>query len=356
MKKWTIIFIVSTVTILLVIGGLMYTFDPYFHFHKPIDGVAYSLGNYVYQNDGISKNFEYDAIITGTSMTQHLSTKQVDELFEVNSIRLTFLGEGFRRINDNLETALNSKNDVKLVIRGVDPIWFVCGEDFLGYGTYDAYPTYLYDNDWRNDFRYLYNWDVIQYDLIPTIVRSIRGERNAEFDDIIDYSVCGSLTKVKEAYHREPKQNLGVVSEETEEMMCNLANNIEQNLIKTIRENPETKFVLFFPPYGLNFWDELMQTGPEILSRRLDMEEYVIEQLLLYDNVELYSFLDCYDITTDLNNYTDDLHYTPNISRYIIDCIAGGEHMLTKENYKTYLEENRNFYMNFNYDAVFEKF
>ena len=35
-----------------------------------------------------------------------------------------------------------------------------------------------------------------------------------------------------------------------------------------------------------------MQIGPEILARRLDMEEYVVEQVLAYDNVELYSFLD----------------------------------------------------------------
>ena len=48
---------------------LVVTVDPFFHFHKPVSSLSYPLVNERYQNDGIARHFDYDAVITGTSMT-----------------------------------------------------------------------------------------------------------------------------------------------------------------------------------------------------------------------------------------------------------------------------------------------
>ncbi len=331
----------------------MFVFDPYFHYHAPLPWVSYSFRDSVYQNDGISKNWNYDAIITGTSMTLGMSTQQVDRLFGTTSVRATFLGEGFRRINDNLVTAFEHNKDLKLVIRCVDPTWFVCDWDFLEYGSYENYPTYLYDEDWTNDFSYLYNLDVIKNDLLPVIKRTIEGVPHDTFDSSIAYAQ-GGLDMVKEAYERPAKEEQVIDSDETRQMMEALERNVQTNIISTIKDHPDVRFIIYFPPYGSFFWDSLMQLGPEIVERRFDFEEYVIEELLKYDNVELYSFLDCFEITTDMNNYVDDIHYTANVSEYIIDSMGNThEHRLTKENYKDYLNRSKEFYMSYDYDAVF---
>ncbi len=340
-------------SVLLITGATMYIFDPYFHYHAPLPGVSYRLNNNVYQNDGISKNWDYETIVTGTSMTASISLEQVNETFETTSVKATFFGEGFRRINDNLDSAFAHNDNIKLVIRCVDPIWFVCDWGFLEYGSYDEYPTYLYDEDWTNDFSYLYNLDIIRDDLIPMIKSTIIGVPADTFDGQISHDK-GSIKKVLEDYERGPKEIKEIDPAETEEMMANLERNIQKNLIRTINEHPDTKFIIYFPPYGSFFWDNLMQMGSEVVERRYDMEQYVIEELLKCDNVELYSFLDCFDITTDMNNYTDALHYTADISWYIIDTIGNThEHKLTSDNYMDYLEKSKQFYLNYDYDAVF---
>ncbi|WP_027206047.1 hypothetical protein [Butyrivibrio fibrisolvens] len=352
-KKWAITFISIFMSVVLLISGSMLVFDPYFHYHAPLNGVSYSVGNEVYKNDGICKNWEYETLVTGTSMTENILIEQVNEVFQTSTVRATFYGEGYRRINDNLITALDHNKDLKRVIRCVDPIWFVCDWDFLEYGSYDAYPTYLYDEDWTNDFSYIFNMNIIRNDLVPMIWNTVTGAPSVSFDDRIIYDE-GSIDKVKEKYVRPAKEIKEIDPEETINMMECLERNIEINLISTIKENPDVSFIIYFPPYGLFFWDSLMQQGSDVVKRRYEMEEYVIQQLLECDNVELYSFLDCFDITTDMNNYVDDLHYTAKISEYIINTISvTKEHRLTKDNYEEYLERSRSFYLSYDYDSVF---
>lgn len=60
------------IIVLSIIGGWVYKIDPYFHYRKPnVDGYFYTLYNERSQNNGISKHFDYDALITGTSMTEN---------------------------------------------------------------------------------------------------------------------------------------------------------------------------------------------------------------------------------------------------------------------------------------------
>lgn len=80
-KKWAVSFVVLYMAVMLVIGGLVVLIDPYFHFHAPIEGLSYCLEDVFYINDGVSKHFQYNAMITGTSMTRDFKTQEADELF-----------------------------------------------------------------------------------------------------------------------------------------------------------------------------------------------------------------------------------------------------------------------------------
>ena len=63
-KKWGIGFLITAAVLLIVLGGLTAAVDPYFHYHGPLVGLSYPDGNERYQNDGIIRNFAYDAVIT----------------------------------------------------------------------------------------------------------------------------------------------------------------------------------------------------------------------------------------------------------------------------------------------------
>ena len=71
----------------------VYKIDPFFHYHKPdTEKYFYELNNQRSQNDGVMKRFDYDALITGSSMSAYFRTSELDELFGTDSIKVTFNG------------------------------------------------------------------------------------------------------------------------------------------------------------------------------------------------------------------------------------------------------------------------
>ena len=102
-KTWLLIFAAVAVVTGIAICSLTAYVDPYMHFHKPLtDRFFYSVNNQRSQNDGIIKNFDYDTIITGSSMTENFRTSEADRFFECNSIKVPFAGATFKELNDNL--------------------------------------------------------------------------------------------------------------------------------------------------------------------------------------------------------------------------------------------------------------
>lgn len=350
MKKWSIAVIISFVVGILIIGGMTYIVDPYFHFHHPIDGIAYQLDKYNYINDGIARNFEFDTIVTGTSLTEHFRTEDIDDIFGAKSVRLTFLGEGNKRIDFNTSKCLKL-HDIKTVIRGLDTMYFISDSDFE---KYDQYPEYLYDENLINDVKYLLNIDVFVGDTIPTLARTISGKKMAKFDDITSLDGVGLGKAILKDYQRAEKVDTVLTDSDYDEYIARLIDNLNENVIATIKDNPNTTFYIFFPPYSILYFDELHQNGEDVLNRRFELEKVAIEMLLEHDNVKLFSFFDDFSLISDLDYYVDSCHYIPKINRELLVHMAQDEYRLTKENYMDYLDRIREFYLNYNYDMIYE--
>lgn len=105
---------------LVAAGALMIVIDPYFHYHGPLPQLSYRLYEERYVNDGISRHFSYDAIITGTSMAQNFKTTQMDELFGTHAVKEPFSGAGFQELSENLERALKRNEELKTILVAVD--------------------------------------------------------------------------------------------------------------------------------------------------------------------------------------------------------------------------------------------
>lgn len=349
-RKWTIAVISFFGAAIIFIGITVYVVDPYFHYHAPIDGLSYKLDKYEYQNNGITKHFTYDAIITGTSLTECTSTDEINELFNVDSVRLTFLGEGFKRISENLELAFEENQDVNIVIWGLDTMMFITDKDYC---KNDVYPTYLYDSNLLNDVKYVYNIDVLLQDVLPEIIRTISREPADTFDKKEEWKAdIGSRERVLNGYNRPTKSNIVRTEQEVEEYIARLENNLEQNVLNIIKNNTDVTFYIFFPPYSICWWDSHHQGGNDVLSCRIALEEKAIEMLLPYENVKLYSFFNNFDLITDLDNYRDEYHYASEINSQILTWIKNDEYRLTQENYINYINEITDFYTTYNYETA----
>ena len=160
-KKWIYIFIAEIFLGAFILATLSIIVDPFFHYHKPLPGLFYVLNNERYQNDGILKHFDYDAIITGSSMTQNFKTSEFNVLFNANAIKVPFSGGTFKEMNDNIATAYRTNHNLKYVVRSLDSYNILYDKDGMR-NDLGQYPVYLYNDDLIDDFKYIFNEDVVK--------------------------------------------------------------------------------------------------------------------------------------------------------------------------------------------------
>ncbi len=347
-KKFVFITLFGTIFCLLLLSVLVYIVDPYFHYHKPFKNITYVLNNQRYQNDGIVKHFDYDAIVAGTSMTENFKTSEVDKLFGVNTVKVSFSGANFKEVNDNLEAALKSNNDIKLVIRCLDLYKLNLPKDKSFYDL-DTYPTYLYDDNVINDVKYLLNKSVMVTSA-EMVNKSLKHEKSTSFDDYGAWYKIYTFSKatVDSTYNRPIKYSMATMTDSEYEIV---KDNIKQNITDLTDKYPNTEFYVFYPPYSIYYFDEANQIGR--LSKEFDAIEYSTELLLEHKNIHLYSFLDEYDIITNLDNYKDIRHYSESINSLILNRMKDDKNVITKDNYKKKMNEMKKFYLNYDYDKLF---
>lgn len=73
------------------------------------------------------------------------------------------------------------------------------------------------------------------------------------------------------------------------------------------------------------------------------------------DDIKLYSFNNLTDITTDLNNYKDTIHYGAWINSLMLRYMKDGKGLLTVDNYKEYLDSELSFYTTYDYSQLNEQ-
>lgn len=352
-KIWVILYLSFVLIALGAVGGLVIYIDPFFHYHKPhVDDYYYEIDNQRSQNDGITKNFDYDAIITGTSMTNNFKTSELDELFDVHSIKLPYSGATYKEINDNVVNALEHNKDLKLVVRGLDIGKIVEDKDNMREDLGD-YPTYLFDDDYFNDVKYIFNRDVLFNRVYPMIAASDKDGFEPgitsfdEYDNWMSQCTFGMKTVKPKGVSRITGVKPVHLSEEEKEI---LLGNIRENVTSVAEEHPEVTFYYFFTPYGAVWWLHYVNNGE--VYKQVESERLLIEELLKYDNIKLFAFCDLPEITTDINNYKDGTHYGEWINSLMLKYMHDGKGLLTKDNYEDYLERELDLYLNLDYDSL----
>lgn len=347
-KKHCIFFLVIFCTLLILVSGLTAIIDPFFHYHGPLPFLQYPINNERYQNYGIVRNFSYDAILTGTSMTENFKTSELDSLFGVQSVKTSISGSSFKEINDLLLTAVDENPDLRIIVRGLDGWNLFDDKDHMR--TDAEYPTYLYDKNPLNDVSYLLNKDILCSYTLEVLKHTLKGNTTTSFDEYgrWDSSHTGE-ERVKSTYARSEskEENRPITPEEIQ----TLRETLEQNVIAIARENPDIQFYYFFTPYSILYMDYNDRFG--ILQRELEGYLLATEMLLEYENIHLFSFFDDYELITNLDNYTDKAHYADHVNSLLLQRMQQGEYQLTKENYRDRWQEISDFYLTFDYDALY---
>ena len=348
-KKWTLKYTTAVLCMLVLIAGLVVFIDPYFHYHAPIKNLYYTLSEERNINDGIAKRFKYDAIITGTSMTENFNTSKAEELFSYDFVKLPYPGGTYKEINTAEETALNSENNLKMIIRGIDMSHLMDDKDAMRHDL-GEYPTYLYDDNPFNDINYIMNKRAVLHSAMNILLTIQNGPGCDSFDEYSNWMeeyTFGADEVLKRKDSFTPPETIG---ELTKKERKTIRENITQNLTVTPSQYSDVKFYYFIPPYSLAWWGQINGDGD--LERYLEAEKLCIEELLKFDNIKLFSFNDNFDLTGNLNNYKDSMHYGEDINNYILESMQNGTGLITRENYREYLQKEQ-LHRDFDYNSLF---
>ncbi len=347
-KQWCICLLILLCLALVLLGAVTAVVDPYFHYHRPLDSLQYPINNQRYQNDGIVRNFSYDAMITGTSMTENFKASQFDSLFDANTIKVSYSGGTFDEIFSTVEKAAASNPELKTVLFGLD-IWFLLeGRDLLEAS--GEFPTYLYDDNPFNDVQYLLNKEILLTDTLGVLEHTRNGNPTTSFDEYGSWNSLYTYDQTLMLQNYERPALSETVKPFTSEAQANLQDILETRIIKLAKENPQIQFLYFFPPYSILEFDRVIREGR--FQRQIDAFRMASEALVEIDNIQLYAFYTDYETITDLNNYRDTVHYSGQINSLILERIQKEEFRLTQDNCQAYWQEIEAFYRSYDYEGL----
>lgn len=325
---------------LSLIIAMVILVDPFFQYHKPLPMFHYVIDNQISQNPGMIKNFDYDSVILGSSMTVNFDTLLFEETMGLNTLKLSVNAAHPLDISHSLELIRKYNSDVEAVFIGIDPLNYHADPGSMAYG----YPEYLHDANPFNDMPYLLNGDVIMDYIIKPQVKKTDTPLNQVYWSW-QYMGYGKET-IAETYTAPDITGVTIPSDS---YMENAVFNMEHYIEPYVEEMKDTRFVFFFPPYSILYWYDCMAEG-SIPAYMAETEE-IMRRLLEYPNVEIYFFQNNYEYITNLDHYCDYSHYNHDMNDYMTRCFSDGTYRLTKENYRTALQDMQEWLLEYDYGS-----
>ena len=325
---------VFILVILVVIGTVVFVFDPFYHYHKPWLGMKAVLNDKEYQCVGTLRNFDYDALIVGSSVMENNDNSWFSDAYDVNAIKAIRSYGATADLCYLLDVAYET-HDLKYVFYNIDPS-SVYGQTETTFESTGC-PMYLYDKNPFNDIYYLFNRDVL-FEKIPYEVAS---SFIGDYDENLSYNWAKWKT-----FGSEMALGLYLRTHQVKEILPENAyvekarGNIEL-LEAQVKAHPETQFIFFYPPYSMLWWDLTYREGETDAILRCEKE--MTKALLQYDNVRIFCFQSEEEVTTDLENYMDSIHFSPEINKLMLDHILAGEYEVTSDNYQQVFDGVREF-------------
>ena len=346
LKLWLVTFGVICVLGLGAVASLVFVVDPFFQYHKPLEGFPYIVDHQVNMNPGLAKNMDYDSILLGSSMTVSFNTDWFDEVIGLKTQKLSYNGAYPKDQANIMDIVFEAKGDsVKQVFLGIDELNYSGDVEQTKF----EIPEYLYDNNYLNDVKYVFNKDVI----LDYILRAA-----ADPKDKSDWNMIYKPWWQDEHYQKalvlmyyEPSEE-AEIAPDTELFLEGIEENLSVNIIPYIESHPETTFTIFYPPYSILYWNNVCREKG--LDAVIEKYWYMSQRLLEYDNVEIFFFQNQEEIICNLNNYADYTHYHGRICRYMVECFENGQCRVTLDNLEEELEKLYQLAANYDYEAIWD--
>ena len=310
-KRWAVFTLSASAALLLLCALAVFLVDPFEHYRESSILPLYDQESY--NNPGIARNYDYDAVILGTSMVEMSHPSVIDACFDVTSVKLPMRGSHISQMGWQLTHVLKT-HKLKLAILAVDAYSMMGQPDDM-----EEIYDYLWNDDPLDDVNYLFNRDVALVK-IPKMLQNVGKPLAAKRDNMYQWTdVVFSAQSVFDAIPAIAQKDM----QSADTNLSRSTENVERHLIPSIEAHPETVFKIYMPPYSVGYW--FLMTREGISEQQFRSRRLLCEKLLDYPNVEIYDYSSRIDWITDLNQYFDYSHHSGEVSDRLMRAMAAGE-------------------------------
>ena len=311
MKRWAIAALCGCLLTTALCALTVYILDPFEQYRESSILPLYDQESY--NNPGIVKHYDYDAVIIGTSMVEMSRPSVIDACFGVKSVKLPMRGSHTSHMGWQLRHAFEYQ-DLSLAILAVDAYSLMGHPD-----DHEEIFDYLWNDNPLDDISYLLNRDVL-LGRIPKLLKNVGKPLDTKRDDMYQFvDVTFSAESVYAVTERKTQQTMT----DPEYRIERSTENIERHIISQVTAHPETQFYIYMPPYSVAYW--YLTTRGGLSEQQYRSRARVCELLLEYPNVKIFDFSSRIDWITDLDEYFDFSHHSPAMSDWIMQAMAADE-------------------------------
>ena len=296
-----------------------------------------------FRNPGLARHFAGNAVVVGTSLSRQLTAAAIREEFGWEALNLAMEGA----------SAHEQFLVLRLALRGGrvrDVIWDVNYEFLRGtpdwVSDYDgSFPAYLYDDRALNDLpEYLWNIDTCKNSARVLLGRcgvAAYPRRTPEDFSAPALGAKFGRAAVERAWLRLWERRGALHAQLPEYAGGQLRTSFAANYLALIRQYPEVRFHLYFPPYSAAYYDFLRAAEPGLIGVLVQNRAEVFAQTRGLPNVELHDLQRVREITEDLRNYCDPIHYDPPTHRRVLGLLHSRKYLASEEGLRAFAERLR---------------
>lgn len=264
----------------------------------------------------------FDSVIAGTSLSQNFKCSSFDKVTGGFSYKLTVSGGKIWQTCKIIDFACR-KQKIKYVLLDLNPQALMWGgppesgrgSDEMHYYSENSLPGDLCDGTTL--------WSLKDREKYYKRRRSTENDDPSEWsrDDIYNWEVKRPCSR--EAFAHDIRQNVAGRSA-PERRQSYLSFNIHDNLLPLVRRYPDIRFYLFLPPLT-----PFAYIGSE---DAVPARKAIMDAFLPLPNVRLYDFQSCTEVCMNYDKYCDAVHYSSEISEWILEQIKNDSFRVTPQN------------------------
>lgn len=330
-RKWILLIICIVMAVLIVCNLLTYIVDPFFQYRFK-DNQYFIHTRYC--APGLIKTYDYDTIIIGSSMTQNFDMDLFRTELDCSPLHI---GVGGMSDEDLVEYVLLS-NKI-----GKADSYYLC-IDIAEFRKQSESRTvdYLMRDDLLSHIQYAISYEslfrFIPVDILFTNVAKQGYSLPSSFAYKMGIDRFGywghEYSYGEEVVINGRKTGAYRVSEvDTTGLYEKMVDGIDAFFSQlNLRD---ANYFFFFPPYSSLYWCDAQEEG--YFDAYLDAKEYFVEKAAESGAI-VYDFQGA-DLTTNLDNYKDATHYSPEINDWMTNCFSLKENVITPDNCSEYREK-----------------